>query len=262
MHKENHSFFFISAVSPTAAILTKEEYRHASSTLRISSDAFVYGTDGNGIIYKCRFTEKTHQTGEVEIVETASQKPLSPAVHVYIGLPDREGFEEALVGLTALGAARIVPLTCRYCQERWWEPWENRLERLQRKMIAAVKQSRNPWLPVLFAPQPFIPAVQKACTQAGDQVAIHIATDPSGSALETAFTGAKRIGRIDCFIGPPGGFSPDELEYFSLNNIPFVKIAHYRLRTELAAIVSCAEIVRHFISTTDRTAQSALPEVK
>jgi 16S rRNA (uracil1498-N3)-methyltransferase len=261
MHKENHAFFFISAVSPTAAILTKEEYQHARSALRISSDAAIYGTDGSGIIYKCRFTGKTPQTGEVEIVETASEKALSPAVHVYIGLPDRESFEEALIGLTALGAARIVPLTCRYCQEKWWAPWEHRLERLQRKMIAAVKQSRNPWLPVLYAPQPFVPAVQMACSEAGDH-AIHVATDPGGDALETALSGANGIDRVDCFIGPPGGFSPEELEYFSLKNIPCVKIAHYRLRTELAAIVSCAEIMQHFISTADPVAQSVLPEVK
>jgi 16S rRNA (uracil1498-N3)-methyltransferase len=262
MHKENHSFFFISDVSPTTAILTKEEYRHACSALRIRSDAAVYGTDGLGNIYKCKLTEKSRQTGEVEIVETAAHKPLSPAVHVYIGLPDREGFEDALIGLTALGAARIVPLTCRYCQETWWEPWENRLERLQRKMIAAVKQSHNPWLPALHKPQPFLPAIQMACSQAGDRAAIPIAADADGAPLETAFTGAKQVDRVDCFIGPPGGFSPDELEYFSLKNIPLVKIAHYRLRTELAAIVSCAGIMQHFISMTDRAAQSVLPEVK
>jgi len=261
MHKENHTFFFISDASPTTAILTKDEYQHACRSLRISSDAAVFGTDGVGNIYKCKLSEKSRQTGEVEIVETVSQKPLSPAVHVYIGLPDRESFEEALIGLTALGAARIVPLTCRYCQEKWWESWENRLERMRRKMIAAAKQSRNPWLPELHKPMPFLPAVQMACTEADDH-AIHIATDSTGSALETAFTGAKRIGRIDCFIGPPGGFSPDELEYFSLKNIPLVKIAHYRLRTELAAIVSCTGIQQHFIFTADRAAQSVLSEIK
>ena len=247
MHKENHDLFYISSLLGRRAILTKEEYRHACRALRKGDDSVVHGTDGNGNIYKCKLAAQRRENGEVDIIETIRQEVLFPPVHLYIGLPEKEAFEEALVGLAALGAARIVPMVCDYCQKRWWNPWEERLERLRRKMISGIKQAHNPWLPDLRAPRPF-PDAFKMIDEGMGEHSVRIIADPGGSALAKSLQETKPIERVDCFIGPPGGFSPVELKRFSAEGFRFVKVAHYRLRTELATIVLCAEIRQRFIT--------------
>ncbi len=255
MHKENHALFFISPVSGNKAVLTKEEYRHACLSLRMGNDSAVYATDGNGSIYKCRLAEEVREGGEVEIVEIIRHKALFPAVHLYIGLPDREAFEESLTGLAALGASRIVPVVCGYCQGPWWNSWEKRLERMQRKMIAGIKQAHNPWLPDLNAPLPFHEAYALSLGGANGRV-IRSVADPDGTGLEIAFQGAAQIERIDCFIGPPGGFSPGERERFSEGRCTLLKVGHYRLRTELAALVACSGIMQRFMGKSTDEAQA------
>jgi 16S rRNA (uracil1498-N3)-methyltransferase len=245
MHKEEHALFYITSVSGNKAFLTKEEYRHARLALRIGNDATVYATDGNGIIYKCILGEPLGEGGEVEIIEAIPNEPIVPAVHLYIGFPEREPFEEMLTSLAALGVARIVPVVCEYCQVQWWSQWEKRLERMQRKMIAGIKQSHNPRLPGLSSPQSFREAY--GLTREGPSGVVRMVADPRGAGIEKAFLGTRSVERIDCFIGPPGGFSPEELKLFSEGGFQFIRIAHYRLRTELAVVVTCSAIMQRFI---------------
>jgi 16S rRNA (uracil1498-N3)-methyltransferase len=227
----------------------------------MGSDSAVNATDGNGHVYKCKLAAEVRDGGEVEILETVMLPALSPAVHLYIGLPDRDAFEEALTGLAALGASRIVPVVCGYCQAPWWDSWDKRVERMQRKMIAGIKQAHNPWLPDLSAPLPFNDAVATAVGGAGGR-GNRIVADPGGSGFETAFQGGAQVERIDCFVGPPGGFSPGEQERFSEGKFTFLKVAHYRLRTELAAIVACSAIMQRFIANHARESRRDLPDVE
>jgi len=250
MHKENHAFFFLSAISGSTAILTDDENRHAFRALRFVPGSAVYGTDGNGNIYKCMLTERTRASGEVDIVETVRLSPNFPPVHLHIGLPDRDQFEEALTGLSALGAATIIPVVCSYCQEPWWQQWEKRHERLRRKMIAAIKQAQNPWLPDVIRPQSFAETISMFDTQ-GAPGSVRIVADWHGAGLATVMQKVKQIEHVDCFIGPPGGFSPQELSQLFSINFNRIRLARYRLRTELASVVLCAQIMQHFIGETN-----------
>jgi len=251
MRKENHSLFFLSAVSDAAGTLTNDEYRHAFRALRIAPDGALYATDGKGNIYKCKLAPRSGETGEVDIVETARQPPFLPPVRVFIGLPEREPFEAALAALSALGAAAIIPVIGRYCQEQWWRPWEKRGERLRRIMIAGIKQAHNPWLPDLRAPQP----LDEALSTLGAEPALRplrLVADCDADALTAVLRRTEGIDRVDCFIGPPGGFSPDELDLLRPEIFKRVGLSPFRLRTELAAIVSCAQIMQHFTETSGR----------
>jgi 16S rRNA (uracil1498-N3)-methyltransferase len=207
-------------------------------------------------------TPRSGDSGEIDIVEILRQPTPSPFLRMFVGLPDREPFEEALPGLCALGAAEIVPLVCKYCQEQWWRPWEKRLERLRRKMIAGIKQAQNPWLPHLREPRPFSEALHELEGQSTGKP-FGIVADPGGAALAPLLRTAGPIDRIDCFIGPPGGFSPEELAHFSSWNIQRVTLSRFRLRTELAAIASCAQIMQHFLEIgATNPSPDGLPDVK
>jgi RsmE family RNA methyltransferase len=99
----------------------------------------------------------------------------------------------------------------------------------------------------LRAPQR-LPEAFKMIDEGRGKRSVRILADPGGSAVAKFLQATNPIERVDCFIGPPGGFSPDELKRFSTEGFQFVKVAQYRLRTELAAIVLCAEVRQNFIT--------------
>ncbi len=235
MSKEDHSLFFVSIVSRGRALLTKEEYRHARLVLRMGENAFIHGTDGRGNIYKCRLSERSDENGGIDIIETFPQKAPKSAVRFFIGLPDRGAFEEAVVGLSAVGASSILPLICDYCQKPWWNPWDKHIERLRRKMISGIKQAHNPWLPELGQPQRLSEAIQTA----REKNATCLVADAGGETISSVLSGNTTPEQIFCFIGPPGGFSPEEKSLFDVEGYTKMTLGRYRLRTELAAIVLC-----------------------
>jgi 16S rRNA (uracil1498-N3)-methyltransferase len=241
MSKDTHSFFFISEVSGERAYLSPEEIHHARAALRIDRASFIEATDGKGTVYTCKLTDRSRETGEIEIEGTAWHQPDKCAMDLYIGLPDRQVFEDVLPSLVALGVSRIIPIICSYCQDHWWHPWEKRVERFQRKMISGIKQAKNPWMPELSGPQPIASALQTVCDARSENTWQCVA-DAQGVALHSALPAITGLSRIACFIGPPGGFSPEEMNRFSIGEFSHVKIARYRLRTELAAVALCTAI--------------------
>jgi 16S rRNA (uracil1498-N3)-methyltransferase len=240
MHKHEQSYFFIEGVIGDKARFSKEEIRHALLSFRMTEGA-LKATDGMGHVYECAIDADTADSGEVSIVSIAKPVRFSPDIHVYIGIPDRDAFEEVITGLAALGAARIIPLVCRYCQKNWWDEWDKHAERMKRKLIAGIKQSLNPWLPELTRPLPFNLMQSDVRARSLNKCLV---ADVLGAPLLDPLPALAAETSAACVIGPPGGFSPEEVEYLKAVGSIFVNIAPYRLRTELAAIVLCGAMAQ------------------
>ena len=242
MKKHDHTFFFVDGAEAEGVLrLSREELHHALSALRMGSGASLTCTDGKGGVFACVQTPQTFSSGEVRIAETACRPRPLPRCSVCIGLPDRDAFEEALTDLAALGAARIVPLICRFCQNSWWDRWDIYADRFRRKMVAGIKQSLNPWLPELTAPQSFMQTVNGS---GGADKNVSLVANADGIAVRQALEKIAVAKNVACFIGPPGGFSPEERTAFHSPESVMVNIGPYRLRTELAATVLCASVMQ------------------
>jgi len=152
-------------------------------------------------------------------------------------MPERGGIETLVEGAAALGVSRIVPMVCAYCQERWWErTWPTHAARLDRKMIAAAKQSLNPWLTALAAPVRFEAALAAASGRL-------VAADQEGSGVQNLHPTAGTVRTVDAFVGPPGGFSPGERDALDRLGAVRLRLSPNRLRTELAAIALAARVM-------------------
>jgi 16S rRNA (uracil1498-N3)-methyltransferase len=241
MDKYEHFIFFVDEILGDKALFPKEEITHALSVLRMDSRGGLQATDGRGNIYECSIAPESAVTGEVQIVTSRAMPRLAPELYVFIALPDRDAFESVVTDLSAMGAAKIVPVVSRYCQNAWWERWEKYADRFKRKMIAGIKQSHNPWLPDMSGPVLFTHAL----TELGSFDNSHcIVADQSGVPLNSIRTVLTDVAKVACIIGPPGGFSQEETDCFRSNGFVFVNIAPYRLRTELAAVVLCGNIIQ------------------
>jgi 16S rRNA (uracil1498-N3)-methyltransferase len=236
MALHGHNLFFASRVENHVAYLDREESRHATSVLRLSSGDPIQITDGRGAVYECRIKPGSSGALCAEIISTKQvPKPRCP-VSIFVGMGYRERFEELAENCAALGADRIVPLVCRFCQKPWWSEWERHAQRINKKMVAGIKQSCNPWLPQCPEPTLFEDAVSK------QEPSFVIAADASGSWCVDIFDKIKQSPAVSCFVGPPGGFSPQELDMLEKKGAAFVSLSANRLRTELAAVLLCGVI--------------------
>jgi 16S rRNA (uracil1498-N3)-methyltransferase len=238
MANPEHSLFFISHVDEKTAVFSEEERHHALSVLRKDPSGFIQATDGKGTIYTCSLREGTAEA----VVEALRIQPAPmPRIHAFIGIPDRDAFEEAVTNLAALGIVGITPMVCQYCQKKWWETWEKHRERCHKKMVAGIKQSLNAWLPELKAPTEFDKVLDTVRSFSPKRC---IVADADGMPLGPALDGLAAPTDTACFIGPPGGFSQNEKDELKSSGFVFVKIAHTRLRTELAAVILCAQALQ------------------
>ena len=234
MEKSEHFLFFAPDLEPEIVTLDESESRHVASVLRIRPGESLQLTDGKGGIATGVYRSENHRRLTVSIVSRTRRQPPDPACHLFAGLPDRDAFEAILINAAALGVSRIVPLTTAYSQKPWWNNWEKLSVRFQLKMIAACKQSHNPYLPELLPPSALSDTFQHS------ESTVVLVADLSGKPLRTIPLPAK--GTISCYVGPPGGFSEKELQLFADWSATAVRIAPGRLRTELASTVLCGQL--------------------
>ncbi len=234
MNKSEHFLFFAPNLEPETVILDESESRHVTSVLRIRPGDTLQLTDGKGEIATGRYLSEAHHRLTVFIVSRSHRQRPESAIHLYTGLPDRDAFETLLINAAALGVSRIAPLTTAYSQKPWWNNWDKLSVRFHLKIIAACKQSHNPYLPELLPPSQLSDALQQSDSAAA------LVADLSGKPLRDTLLPAT--GTIACFVGPPGGFSEMELQLLKDRSATPVRIALDRLRTELASTVLCGQL--------------------
>lgn len=240
MFQQDHFLFYSEKISDTHVALDEEEANHAFTVLRFTAGGIIAVTDGRGSLYSCVIEECTRRTCTARIVKKFYQPVPKPAMRFFVGLPEKDAFEELLLGLVPLGVVTIIPLVCRYCQKKWWDKlWDKQQDRYLKKMIVAAKQSWNAWVPELKKPRPFSEALSfiEGCC---------IVADEKGSTFNTLSPGSVPD-TMSCFIGPPGGFSQEELSALKQRDSILIKLSGYRLRTELAAAILAGNIIQKFV---------------
>jgi 16S rRNA (uracil1498-N3)-methyltransferase len=236
MASSEHQLFFASRVENGVAYLDVEESRHAMSVLRFSAGDALFATDGTGAIHECAILTNLPGALSCKIVSTKKYPKPICTVGIFIGLCDRDIFEGLAQDLSALGAAKIVPMQCRFSQKPWWKEWDKHALRVEKKLVAGIKQSRNPWLPLLTGPMEFADVFSKT------ESTLIIAAEAGAARFTETIDAVRQAAAISCFIGPPGGFAPDELEKLRTAGAVFVSLSDFRLRTELAAVALCAAV--------------------
>ena len=125
--------------------LSEKESHHIINVLRSVIGDKMHLTDGKGNIYETELIEITKKYGIVRILSHKKHPPKRFKIHIAIAPPktgDRVDF--LLEKLTELGADIITPLESQNSERRKF----NR-EKEEHTLISAIKQSGNPFLPVL-----------------------------------------------------------------------------------------------------------------
>lgn len=236
MKKDNHFLFYSSIITDGALVLDSFEVAHISQVLRFNSGDEILVTDGKGVIYSARIEKLKRDRALCSIIEKRTVKQPQKEIILYVGIPDREKFEQLSEYMPPLGVSKIIPIIVEHTQrDAWWTTkWEKSLDRCNKKVIASIKQSFNPYITEISAPIEFKDAI------ALSKQSSVLFGDENGSGFNTLDEHLSKDS-IAIFIGPPGGFSSEEIT--ELNSIGAgINLGTYRLRTELAATVMVGAI--------------------
>lgn len=221
---------------PDAAHVTElppEEARHAVSVLRLKAGDEIFLMDGMGTFYQANVTLAATKHCMYDIVKTLpQQKTWKGHVHLAIAptkMMDR--MEWMIEKMTEVGFDEITFLNCRYSERK-----QLRIDRLEKIVIAAMKQSRKAWKPVVHSIMPFQDFVNQQ--RKGGLYIAHCYTEIARKDFLNEIQQANGQQDVTILVGPEGDFSIDEVNQALEKGFSSVSLGQNRLRTETAGLVS------------------------
>jgi 16S rRNA (uracil1498-N3)-methyltransferase len=242
-------------MSGEQAIIRGKQAHHLISVLRKKQGDEIVIFDGEGTECAARIL----RIGRSLVVARVRRREVHeetarPVLALYAAVPKGRKFDIIVEGATELGADSITPLLTERTVvklEDWNVP--TKLERWRRIAVAAAKQCRRSTLPRLRRPVAFSDAVQDL-----PEWAFPILACPTDSSLPLydvlqEITSSHKEVRL--YVGPEGGFSPEEIEAGRNAGMRLVSLGENILRTETAALASLS-VVNCFLDS--RVGSSAL----
>lgn len=241
MADERRRFFVEPAVVHGTSVKLKGDMAHRlARVLRLHRDDHILLASGGPVEYLVRL-ETVSPSGITGIVigEQTSPSEASVEVTVYLSLIRPARFDFALEKCTEIGAARFVPVISARSQMHD-EPKAGRTERWQRVIVEAAEQCGRGRLPAISKAVNFDEAVRTApglklvpWEEERDQ--------RLGAYLRTL---KKKPKEVSIFIGPEGGYTPEEMGLARNAGATLVTLGRRVLRSETAAALATG-IVLH-----------------
>ena len=231
--------FFIDEAPAGETFLGGEAGRHGAKVLRLRPGEAVTLCDGKGTDYLCRVAENTGD-GLRLAVEGSAPSRGEPRTRITVCqcLPKGDKLESVVQKSVELGADGIWPLESRNCVARWdGKSAGKKLARLQKIALEAAMQSGRGIVPQVLPP-------------AGLEAALRVAVREGGALFlyEKAVRGLKEgllgVGsRLFLFVGPEGGFDPEEAALAERLGARSLSLGPRILRTETAPVAALAAIL-------------------
>jgi len=212
-------------------VFNKEESRHIGKVLRKKEGDTIYLTNGKGIRFQAELSLVTPKHCEAAIKTFSTATPMPYKLHMAVAptkLNDR--FEWFLEKATEIGVTEITPIICDHSERK-----TVKLERYNKIVVSAMKQSLQDYLPIINQPLSFSDFLQHQSLSKSTNFIAHC-EDGEKVELKHLLTNQTNI----CIaIGPEGDFSPNEIDLARENSFKAITLGTNRLRTETAALVSC-----------------------
>ncbi len=222
--------FYTPDIEGNDYLLSEQESKHASRVLRLKAGDEVLLIDGKGVRYQALIVD---QTGKRIMVKVSSEqqfeKRAAHRLHIAIApTKNIERLEFFLEKATEIGVDEITPLLCRFSERKVIKN-----DRLQRVVVAAMKQSVKAFMPQLNPLTSFDDFIKK--THTGGKYIAHCYDGEKNTLKEMVNSNSSSL----VMIGPEGDFSLEEVALATKQGFVAVELGKERLRTETAGIVAC-----------------------
>lgn len=233
-------FFYVPKANSVCE-LPEEEAQHAVRVLRMEMGDEMMLMDGEGTFYRAIVTEATKKRCLYRIEETLPQeRQWLPHLHLALAPTKNMDRTEWLAEkATEIGFDELTFLKCR-----WSERTVIKIERIEKILVSAMKQSHKAWKPVLNEMTDFKAFLQEIeerekVSEKPMQKFICHCYEEEGLSEKVVLKDAVRRGEdVVVMIGPEGDFSIEEVKMAESKGFQSVTLGSSRLRTETAAMVA------------------------
>lgn len=229
--KETRFFYVPNAARETQ--LPMDEAVHATRVLRLREGDEMFLMDGVGTFFRAEVTLATPKKCLYEIKEALPQeKGWHGNIHLAIAptkMMDR--MEWMVEKATEVGFDAITPLDCRFSERK-----SLRIDRLEKIVVAAMKQSRKPWMPIV---NPMISFAEFIGTpRKGKKYIAHCYEEIARKDMFSELLLNSTHQDITVLVGPEGDFSIDEVGLAMSQGYESISLGNSRLRTETAGLAA------------------------
>ena len=222
--------FYVPHIDGQKITLSEDESKHCVRVLRLGTGDSIRIVDGKGNLFNCKIAEDNPKRCTVRIESVIKDFEKRPfRLHIAIApTKNMDRLEWFVEKATEIGIDEITPLLCEHSERKVVN-----LERLERVMISAMKQSGKAMLPKLNPATPF----ESVLKNADEKVKLIAYCGDLATAHAREFIGKGES--VIFLIGPEGDFSPMEIQAAIENHFNAVSLGSSRLRTETAGVVAC-----------------------
>lgn len=248
--------------------LPEDEAKHAVSVLRLQAGDEVFLIDGEGTFHRAEITMASKKHCNYSILESIpQQREWRGRIHLAMAptkMMDRiEWFAEKA---TEIGFDELSFLDCRLSERR-----QLRIDRIETKVVGAVKQSRKAWMTkvndicdfkdFILSHNPQTKEGFYAIAHCYDDIEkqhlfeLLAALNPpergeaqsvNGNVQSLPRSGESERACVTILIGPEGDFHHDEVLFALENGYHSISLGTSRLRTETAALSAVMMARLHF----------------
>ena len=229
--------FFTPDLNPSLEnfILSEEESKHAIRVLRMDTGDRLHLIDGRGGLYEAQIIDP-HPKRTVLTILTVEEEFQRPKYYLHIAVGPTKNIDRIewfLEKATEVGIQEITPVICEHSERK-----EVKLDRLNKVVVAAMKQSLKAYLPKLNPAVSFKQFLREIPKE-GVQKAIAHCVDAEKKYLNQVLEPAQHY---IILIGPEGDFSEEEIDLALQMGFHPISLGEARLRTETAALAACLEV--------------------
>ncbi len=213
-------------------VFPAEESKHIVKVLRKKEGDILTITNGKGLFFEAKILIADIRKCKAEIIDITKKHQKAHWLHLVVAptkMNDR--FEWFLEKATEIGVNEITPIICDHSERKIVK-----IERMEKVILAAMKQSLQAYLPKLNSPITFKEYINT--TKEGLLFIAHCEEEEKVE-LKRRVAADKDV---TILIGPEGDFSTSEIKTAYDNGFLPVSLGENRLRTETAAIFACTTV--------------------
>lgn len=226
--------FYTENIDDNIAFLGEEESLHCARVLRKRVGDEIHLVDGHGKIFVGNIISLNKKKVEVQLNRVVVEEQKMPfSVNIAIAPTKNIGrIEWFLEKSTEVGLDSVYFIETEHSERR-----KVRLDRLQKIVLSAMKQSKRTFLPQLNDLQKLESFLKTAPDF--DQKFVAWCVEGTDNLLKNNINSNASIMVL---IGPEGGFSPDEVELCKQYGYEPISLGKSRLRTETAGLMAVATV--------------------
>lgn len=225
--------YFYVPEAETLGELPAEEAAHAVRVLRLQVGDELFLIDGRGAFLRAEVTLASGKHCGYRIVEKLPQEKTWNG-HLHLAMAPTKMMDRVewmAEKATEIGFDELSFLDCQFSERR-----QLRVDRVEKIVVSAMKQSRKAWKPAVNGMVSFKSFVETP--RPGLKFIAHCYDEIPKTDLFADLQLLDNPQAITVMIGPEGDFSIDEVRLALANGYQSISLGQSRLRTETAALAA------------------------